>query len=130
MPQLTPGRSGPNGLSPKDAQTSAIVQGRASYQVKWNTGRGAISVTGTKFMNWSRGVGSGGAIDLAVHLWDLDFRDALGWLSRHFPASVPGASSYVLRTTPARLLPGRQRIAAQDRGSTCRGETGKRMRSD
>lgn len=62
---------------------------------KWHTGRGVISLTGPKFMNWTRGAGGGGAIDLAMHLGDLRFNDALGWLSRHFPASDPAASSQV-----------------------------------
>ena len=52
---------------------------------KWHTGRGAISLTGAKFMNWNRGVGGGGAIDLVIHLTSLGFKDALDWLGRHFP---------------------------------------------
>jgi hypothetical protein len=54
-------------------------------KAKWHTDKGAISCTATKFMNWSDGVGGGGAIDLAMHLNDLEFRAAVGWLSNHFP---------------------------------------------
>jgi hypothetical protein len=52
---------------------------------KWHTDRGVISVTGTKFMDWKRSRGGGGAIDLAMHLWDLRFLEAIDWLARHFP---------------------------------------------
>jgi len=54
-------------------------------KAKWHTARGVISVTGAKFMNWSRSFGGGGAIDLAMHLGELDFKGALEWLARHFP---------------------------------------------
>ena len=54
-------------------------------KAKWHTSRGIISVTGMKFMNWTRGDGGGGAIDLAIHLNDMGFKDAVEWLWRHFP---------------------------------------------
>ena len=41
-----------------------------------------------KFMNWKLGVGGGGAIDLAMHLMDCDFKTALRWLDANF-AAVP-----------------------------------------
>jgi len=62
-------------------------------KAKWHTGRGVISVTGAKFMNWNRTVGGGGAIDLAMHLGGLRFKEALEWLSRHFPAYDPSEPS-------------------------------------
>ena len=52
---------------------------------KWHTAKGTISITGWKFMNWNHGFGGGGAIDLAMHLNDAGFKDALDWLSRNFP---------------------------------------------
>jgi hypothetical protein len=64
---------------------SGATRDRAD-KAKWHTGRGVISATGPKFMNWTRGVGGGGAIDLAMHLGDFRFREAIDWLSRHFPA--------------------------------------------
>ena len=64
---------------------SGATRDRAD-KAKWHTGRGVISVTGPKFTNWNRNVGGGGAIDLAMHLGDLRFREALDWLSRRFPA--------------------------------------------
>ena len=47
---------------------------------KWHTAQGPLSVTGAKFMNWARSQGGGGAIDLVMHLWGLDFRAAVEWL--------------------------------------------------
>ena len=58
-------------------------------RAKWHTVRGTLSVTGAKFMNWNRGAGGGGAIDLVIHLMDLRFEAAIEWLCRHFPCSAP-----------------------------------------
>jgi len=57
-------------------------------KARWHTARGVISVTGMKFMNWNRGVGGGGAIDLAIHLQSLDFKAAMEWLWQHFESSA------------------------------------------
>ena len=54
---------------------------------KWHTEQGPLSVTGPKFMNWQRGQGGGGAIDLVMHLADVDFRTAVAWLQQHLVAS-------------------------------------------
>jgi len=54
-------------------------------KAKWHTPKGAISITGLKFMNWHRSAGGGGAIDLVMHLNDLGFPAAVAWLQRHFP---------------------------------------------
>lgn len=56
---------------------------------KWHTAAGTISVTGAKFINWNRGVGGGGAIDLVIHLQNLHFKEALDWLERQFPNPPP-----------------------------------------
>ena len=53
---------------------------------KWHTPQGVLSVHGAKFMNWSRGMGGGGAIDLVIHLNRSSFMEALDWLARHFPS--------------------------------------------
>jgi hypothetical protein len=61
-------------------------------KAKWHTPKGDISITGMKFMNWHQSRGGGGAIDLAMHLNDLDFKRAVEWLQRHFsiaPDSEP-----------------------------------------
>lgn len=54
-------------------------------KARWHTTQGVISITGCKFMNWSRALGGGGAIDLVMHLYGLDFKDAVAWLRGHFP---------------------------------------------
>ena len=69
---------------------------------KWHTPHGVLSVTGPKFMNWSRGVGGGGAIDLVLHLNGGGFRDALDWLARRF-ASVPPPAAPPPAPAPLRL---------------------------
>jgi hypothetical protein len=50
---------------------------------KWHTARGVLSVNGPKFMNWSQGIGGGGAIDLVMHLRQIGFGQALEWLEHH-----------------------------------------------
>jgi len=55
---------------------------------KWHTARGVLSVRGAKFFNWHRGTGGGGAIDLVIHLHQLTFADALGWLEQQGPSPV------------------------------------------
>jgi len=55
---------------------------------KWHTTeQGPLSVNGPKFINWHQGQGGGGAIDLVMHLADVDFRTAVGWLEHHMAAS-------------------------------------------
>jgi hypothetical protein len=58
---------------------------------KWHTTQGSLSVTGPQFMNWNRGCGGGGAIDLVMHLEDLDFLGAVAWLQQRFWLPVPGS---------------------------------------
>lgn len=73
---------------------SGATRDRAD-KAKWHTAGGVISVSGAKFMNWNRSVGGGGAIDLAMHLGGLRFKEALEWLSRNFPAHDPSDPSQV-----------------------------------
>jgi len=54
-------------------------------QAKWHTPAGVISVTGQKFMNWTKRAGGGGAIDLVIQLRRCDFKTAVFWLSANFP---------------------------------------------
>jgi len=53
---------------------------------KWHTEQGPVSITGQKFTNWRRNTGGGGAIDLVMHLADLDASAAVAWLEQHSPA--------------------------------------------
>jgi hypothetical protein len=71
---------------------------------KWHTAVGTISVTGAKFINWNRGLGGGGAIDLVIHLLHLPFQEALHWLEGEFPNPPPPVLSLpkpALRIPPA-----------------------------
>lgn len=63
---------------------------------KWRTAWGALSVSGSKFINWTQGVGGGGAIDLVMHLRQVGFGQALEWLEHHFTRNTPAqpASSF------------------------------------
>jgi hypothetical protein len=50
---------------------------------KWHSEQGPLSVTGPKFMNWHRNEGGGGAIDLVMHLADVDYAAAVEWLEQY-----------------------------------------------
>lgn len=89
---------------------------------KWHTAKGAISCTAVKFMNWNRGVGGGGAIDLAMHLNDVGFKAAVEWLSNHFPdvdqptvARTSSASSLLLPPRDSGKLSAVRRYLIQER---------------
>lgn len=93
-------------------------------KAKWHTDRGVVSVTGTKFFNWSLGRGGGGAIDLVIHLKELRFKAAVHWLDRHFPGAgyppeqVPSLQAPPLKLPPndAGKLPDVKRYLVHDRG--------------
>lgn len=71
---------------------------------KWHTHQGVLSVTGAKFMNWNRGLGGGGAIDLVMHLYEMGFGQALEWLEAH-SAEVSVPSPPPSRSGPTLALP-------------------------
>lgn len=54
---------------------------------RWHTEQGILSVNDQKFFNWTKNVGGGGAIDLIIHLHQVDFIKALGWLTENFASS-------------------------------------------
>lgn len=56
---------------------------------KWHTAQGSLSVTGLQFTNWNYGSAGGGAIDLVMHLEDLDFLAAVDWLRQRFSPPAP-----------------------------------------
>lgn len=62
---------------------------------KWHTEQGPVSITGSKFMNWHRGQGGGGAIDLVMHLADTNFRTALRWLEQNLGHAAAQATTRV-----------------------------------
>ncbi|HUY31763.1 MAG TPA: hypothetical protein VMV69_03215 [Pirellulales bacterium] len=57
---------------------------------KWHTEQGPLSVSGPKLMNWRRGHGGGGAIDLVMHLAGVGFRAAVEWLEQHLAVGPIG----------------------------------------
>jgi hypothetical protein len=91
-------------------------------RAKWHTGKGPISCTATKFMNWNQGIGGGGAIDLAMHLNDLDFKAAVEWLSNRFPevdqpkaARISSTTRLLLPAPDPSRLPAMRRYLTQER---------------
>jgi hypothetical protein len=73
-------------------------------KARWHTSKGVISVTGMKFMNWTCDVGGGGAIDLAIHILDLDFKSAIAWLDGLAPVCAPAQLTFE-RPAPELKLP-------------------------
>jgi len=51
---------------------------------RWHTEQGILSVNGQKFFNWTKNMGGGGAIDLIIHLHQVDFIQGVSWLDEHF----------------------------------------------
>jgi hypothetical protein len=68
---------------------------------RWQTQAGLISVTGAKFFNWNRQLGGGGAIDLVIHLYGVDFTGAIAWLRARF---TQGACPPMATTTHKQKL--------------------------
>ena len=79
---------------------------------KWHTEQGPLSVSGPKFMNWQRGQGGGGAIDLVMHLAGVDFRTAVTWLQQHLAASSGHAINALGTPSAAAEKPGGLRLPA------------------
>jgi len=83
---------------------------------QWRTERGPLSVTGAQFYNWHCHEGGGGAIDLVMHLGDMDVSAAIEWLQQHLdatpvapPSTLSGLSASSSRarapTTPGGFCP-------------------------
>jgi hypothetical protein len=92
-------------------------------KAKWHTAKGAISITGVKFMNWNQGRGGGGAIDLAMHLNGMDFKAAVDWLCCRFPlrdysALLPSVHALTLPAPDPSKLPTVKQYLAHHRGIT------------
>lgn len=85
-------------------------------KARWHTAAGTLSLTGCKFFNWNRGVGGGGAIDLVIHLYGLDFSGAVGWLDGRFPTAGPDSASCAAPKHPLKLpIPAPRNLAAMIR---------------
>lgn len=77
---------------------------------RWRTGRGPLSVTGSKFFNWQDGHGGGGAIDLVMHLSGWDAKQAVEWLWHHDgDGQVAGKSPAPASDSSFALTPSRPR---------------------
>ena len=55
---------------------------------KWHTERGSLSLTESKFTNWCSHIGGGDAIDLVMHLVNVDFPQAVVWIEQHLGTSL------------------------------------------
>jgi hypothetical protein len=93
----------------RDIELTVLLQHFGSAKdlqdkTKWHTSQGVISVNGPKFMNWTRGTGGGGAIDLVIHLQGGCFKEAVLWLHNHF------SSSLVQRSSPIKSHPVKKRL--------------------
>jgi hypothetical protein len=76
---------------------------------RWNTPRGPVSITGMRFYNWHDHTGGGGAIDLVMHLQNVDFKRAVAWLHDEFGRAVDAAGAEahgarVASSSPARRV--------------------------
>jgi hypothetical protein len=73
-------------------------------RAKWHTERGPLSVTGSKFTAWHTNHGGGGAIDLVMHLAQVDVGPAVAWLEQHLGACSlvvgPGPTSAAANSPP------------------------------
>ena len=69
----------------------------------WRTERGPLSVTGTQFFNWHRNEGGGGAIDLVMHLGEMDYPAAVAWLEQQLGsvAALSSVTAYGVVPIPA-----------------------------
>lgn len=74
-------------------------------KAKWHTTKGTICISGPKFMNWSKGIGGGGAIDLVMHLKGLNFKTAVLWLDTAFSVRHPQTPSNKIQPKPILQLP-------------------------
>ncbi len=84
---------------------------------KWHTPCGVICVTGQKFMNWTKGEGGGGAIDLVCHLNGNGFKQAVRWLISNFdPSTVPQCIQKTLVYHPKTSL----QLPSKDKNKTGR----------
>lgn len=88
---------------------------------QWRTSRGPLSVTGTKFFNWHACHGGGGAIDLVMHLGDMDAPAAIRWLQRNLgPAATTASPTANISTTPHAQPPSLYAPAADAAGRPLR----------
>ncbi len=72
-------------------------------KARWMTPRGPVSVNGMRFYNWQEHSGGGGAIDLVMHLQNVDFKGAIVWLRGAF--ALPGGPAGARPEPRRRFVP-------------------------
>jgi hypothetical protein len=83
---------------------------------QWRTPCGPLTVTGPKFFNWHQERGGGGAIDLVMHLGDMDAPTAIRWLEQYLGSAAPTASPTADISANARTQPSSSSTSAADAG--------------
>jgi hypothetical protein len=85
----------------RDVPLVAVLRARGAARdrhdrCKWHSEQGPLTITGAKFINWSQNRGGGGAIDLMMHLANVNCSTAVAWLEQHF---APGPVAVGLSTS-------------------------------
>ena len=83
----------------------AVLRARGAVRdrqdrAKWHSEQGPLTITGAKFFNWSCQRGGGGAIDLVMHLAEVDYGTAVTWLQQHF--ALGPAAAHPSTAAPSR----------------------------
>ena len=81
---------------------------------QWRTLRGPLTVTGPKFFNWQQEKGGGGAIDLVMHLGEMDAKAAIRWLQQHLGSAATTAWATVDISANAQPQPSSSSVPASD----------------
>ena len=74
---------------------------------KWQNEHHTINITGSKFYDWKQMKGSGGAIDLVMHINECDYKQSVAWLGDRFgeTATIEAANyktKNIIQTEPVR----------------------------
>ena len=74
---------------------------------KWQNEHHTINITGSKFYDWKQMKGSGGAIDLVMHVNECDYKQSVAWLGDRFgeTATIEAANyktKNIIQTEPVR----------------------------
>jgi hypothetical protein len=80
---------------------------------KWRDGDHIISISGPLFMDWLADKGGRGAIDLVMHVQEVEFKEAVEWLSGRDLSQRPGKCP----PTPMQRSESRESLKCQKRMS-------------
>jgi hypothetical protein len=99
----------------RSIELDAVIEGfggvrdEADPKRNWKTHAGRITVTDEKFYNHDQDKGGGGAIDLAMHLGNFRFKEAVSWLAgthgheaavQTYQAEARQQATRIIETTP------------------------------